>query len=81
MCGKVFDCGNDFECRDHMLLNHEEGRDYIKCQICGGLVRDLRLHYATKHRPKRVPKNIRTKVIVWRDFDFNGKFLREHIEE
>lgn len=85
VCGEVFENDNEFGdcCRNHIVENHEEGIEYIKCPIdeCGAVVRDLKLHFKTKHRKKRVPKNIQTTVKIWRDFDFNGNIIREKTTE
>ena len=72
VCGKQFD-GYD-EYKTHILDEHEEGREFIKCPVdtCCAPVRDLKSHYAVKHPNRTMPKNCQNRAIVWFDFK-NGK--------
>jgi len=75
-----FCCGVQFqeyvEFKDHIMENHEEGREYIKCPLdhCQAPVRDLKLHFKAKH-PKADFKNYtgQIKAIIWHDFSGRGK--------
>ncbi len=66
MCGKNYESYEPY--KDHILLEHDEGREYIKCPDCEAPVRDLKLHYAQKHPNRTMPKNVLTRVAVWHDF-------------
>jgi hypothetical protein len=71
-----FVCGiehsNYQEYRDHILAEHEEGREFVKCPICEAPVRDLTSHAKVKHPNRIMPKNSQTRAVVWFDFR-NGK--------
>lgn len=73
VCGRQY---GEFEpYKEHIITEHDEGREYIKCPAdsCGAPVRDLRTHWKLKH-PKRVmPKDCQMKVVVWTDFSPGGK--------
>ena len=74
---QCFVCGvnhNDLpSMKDHVIAKHEEGREYIKCPYCEYPVRDLSTHIKVKHPKRIMPKNVQTKVAVWRDFKPNGE--------
>lgn len=69
---QCFVCGKQYEeyqpYKEHILENHEEGREYLKCPDCDAPVRDMKSHYAVKHRNRIMPKGIQTRVVVWMDF-------------
>ncbi len=71
VCGKQHT--NYQEYNEHILQEHEEGREYIKCPDCGACVRDTRLHYKIIHPKRIMPKNVQLKVAVWRDFSSGKK--------
>lgn len=73
VCGKQYP---DFDSyKNHIIAEHDEGREYIKCPAegCGAPVRDLRTHWKLKHPKRIMPKNCQMKVIVWSDFSSTGK--------
>lgn len=69
---QCFVCGKNYtdyqEYKDHIIELHDEGREYIKCPACDAPVRDLKLHYKTKHPARVLPKNTQMRVSVWHDF-------------
>lgn len=68
---QCFVCGRNYENYDaykqHIVDDHEEGREYLCCPACDAPVRDLKVHYKTKHPAREMPKNLQTRVIVWKD--------------
>ncbi len=72
---RCFVCGRDFtdydEFREHVIGEHEEGREYVKCPICEAPVRDVRMHVKVKHPGKTLPKKCQMRATVW--YDFSGK--------
>ena len=70
VCGKEY--GNYGEYKGHILEDHEEGREFIKCPACEAPVRDMKSHYGAKHPNRVIPKNTQMKAIIWFDFK-NGK--------
>jgi hypothetical protein len=79
-----FCCGIQFseyeEFKSHIIENHEEGREYVKCPLphCGAPVRDVKLHLKVKH-PHVNPKNFsgQARAIIWHDFCGNVKKTRK----
>lgn len=70
VCGKSYD---DYpEYKEHILTEHEKGREYLECPDCGAPVRDMPMHYKAKHPKRIMPKNLQTRVAVWRDFKSSG---------
>jgi len=66
VCGKQFP---DYEpYREHIVAEHDEGREYLKCPACEAPVRDLRSHFNVKHPSRVLPKTGQMKVTVWYDF-------------
>jgi DNA-directed RNA polymerase subunit RPC12/RpoP len=67
VCGESFE--NLEEYKNHILDEHEEGRDYVKCPLerCGYPVRDLRTHYKSRHPHEKLPKCSQMRAIVWKD--------------
>lgn len=71
---QCFVCGREFrsfpEYRDHILEEHEEGRDYVRCPLlrCGAPVRDLRSHFKAKHPTEKMPPVPQLKAMIWKDF-------------
>lgn len=74
---QCFVCGRNYEdfvtYKEHILGNHEEGREFIKCSDCGAPVRDLVMHYKAKHPKRALPNGVQTRVAVWRDFKAGGE--------
>ncbi len=68
VCGMAYETVEDFN--NHIIANHEEGREYIKCPVCECAVRDLKCHFKVKHPFRQIPKNIQTRVPIWKDFKF-----------
>ncbi len=72
---RCFVCGRDFidydEFREHIIEEHEEGREYVKCPICEAPVRDVRMHVKVKHPGKPLPKQGQMRATAW--YDFSGK--------
>jgi hypothetical protein len=68
-----FVCGITFktylEYQEHILKEHEEGRDYIKCPLarCQAPVRDVIAHFKSKHPNEPLPKKGMLKALVWAD--------------
>lgn len=76
---QCFVCGKnhtDFgEYKEHIITEHEEGREYIMCPVegCKAPVRDLKTHFRVKH-PKRIfPKGVQHRCSIWHDFKEGGK--------
>jgi DNA-directed RNA polymerase subunit RPC12/RpoP len=70
---QCFVCGEQFtdfaEYKEHIFKNHEEGNDYVKCplQRCGAPVRDVKLHFKTRHPSEKVPAKCMMRALVWKD--------------
>ena len=75
---QCFVCGRNLtdyeEFREHILTEHDEGREYICCPAegCGTPVRDLKVHYKLKHPNRILPNGIQHRVAIWRDFKPDG---------
>lgn len=67
VCGQVYQTYP--EMRDHVMTQHEEGREWVRCPLahCDCPVRDLRVHYDAKHRGLPLPKNCQLRATVWYD--------------
>lgn len=68
VCGKNYELYEEYS--SHIKDAHEQGQDYVICplQRCGAPVRDLRLHFKTKHpNEKGAPKVGQMRATVWRD--------------
>lgn len=69
---QCFACGHEHtnyeDFREHIVSNHEEGRDYILCPKCSAPVRDVKAHYKAKHPGWNVPAGTQHKATVWNDF-------------
>jgi hypothetical protein len=74
---QCFVCGKQHkeyeEYRTHIISEHEEGREYIKCPDCEAPVRDMPMHYKAKHPSRAFPIGIQTRVTTWFDFSASGK--------
>lgn len=73
---QCFVCGKNYELYEeystHITESHEQGREYVVCplQRCRAPVRDLRLHFSSKHpNEKEVPKCGQMKATVWKDIN------------
>jgi hypothetical protein len=69
-----FVCGvshTDFkEFTTHIMENHEEGREFVKCPLerCQACVRDLPTHWKRAHPyEKQMPKIGQMKALIWKD--------------
>lgn len=71
VCGKQYTEFQDY--KNHIITEHEEGREYISCPSCKAPVRDLKSHYRIKHPKRAMPKNTQQTVAVWKDFAPGGK--------
>ena len=73
-CGIVLDDYSEFQ--NHIIENHEEGREYLICPLdhCKAPVRDLKSHFKIKH-PSFNFKNIQGqyKAMIWKDFSGGKK--------
>ncbi len=79
-----FCCGVQFseyqEFKLHILNDHEEGRDFVRCPLnhCGAPVRDVKLHLKVKHPGFKVDNfKGQTRAIIWNDFSSKGKKTRK----
>lgn len=82
VCGVQFDDENNDgfkKFKDHIISEHEEGRDYIICPLnrCGSPVRDVRAHFRCKHPSEPIPKTGMMKAIVWHDIAAKKKKTRK----
>jgi hypothetical protein len=74
-----FVCGLTFkeyqEYQEHILADHQEGRDYVKCPLarCGACVRDTVAHMKAKHPTEPLPKTGMLRALVWADKQAPGK--------
>lgn len=66
VCGEIFEDFLGFKL--HILEEHEEGREFIKCPRCETPVRDLKTHWRVKHQGFAYPKGMQDRAIVWKDF-------------
>lgn len=71
-----FVCGRKYvsyeEYKTHIVTEHEEGREYLKCPACEAPVRDVKTHFKVKHPNRHLPTDVQFKVTVWHDFSPNG---------
>ena len=78
VCGVRFEDYEEF--RSHIVENHEEGREFVKCPLahCGAPVRDVKLHFKAKH-PSFDFRNYtgQARAIVWSDFSGRSKKTRK----
>lgn len=67
VCGVAYKSFTEFN--EHIIKNHDEGREYIKCPLirCGACVRDLRQHFKSKHKNETLPKHGQMKATIWKD--------------
>lgn len=63
--------------KDHILAEHELGREFITCPICEAPVRDLKSHHRSKHPNRAMPLNCQTRAVVWFDFRSGKKKTRK----
>lgn len=77
VCGVAF---NEFkEFNEHIISNHDEGREYIKCPLsrCEACVRDLRQHFKSKHKNETCPKSGQMKATIWKDINLKTGKLKQ----
>ena len=78
---QCFCCGSQYdtypEYKDHILAEHEEGREFIKCPTCEAPVRCLTSHFKAKHPNRVMPKDCQTKAMVWFDFKSGKRKTRK----
>ena len=67
VCGERLDTFEAF--KEHIVQNHEEGREYILCPLerCKAPVRDLKAHFKAKHPYDKMPKKGQSRALVWKD--------------
>lgn len=67
VCGKEYQDYTDF--KNHIIEEHEEGRDYVKCPLtrCQAPVRDIKSHFKAIHPNDKIPKGCQFKALIWRD--------------
>ena len=70
VCGKTYDAYAEY--KDHIITEHDEGREYISCPSCEAPVRDIKMHFKAKHPQRAMPTGIQFKVGVWHDFKPGG---------
>jgi hypothetical protein len=74
---QCFCCGVEFKeyetYRNHILDQHEEGREYILCPKCQAPIRDMKLHFKLKHPHVTMPAGLQHRTILWRDQSAGGK--------
>lgn len=68
VCGRMFPKWSEF--KDHILEEHEEGREYVRCPLshCGAPVRDIPSHFKAKHPHTKCPKVPQKKALIWKDW-------------
>jgi DNA-directed RNA polymerase subunit RPC12/RpoP len=66
VCGQEYDSYEEY--KSHILSDHDEGREFLKCPHCNGPVRDMKAHFALDHRNRVLPNDIQLRVGVWHDF-------------
>lgn len=66
VCAAVHQTYEEF--KEHIVDKHEEGREYLICPDCKAPIRDMKVHYKTKHPQRIMPSNVQTRVAVWFDF-------------
>ena len=66
-CGTQFSSYDEF--KSHIIENHEEGRDFVRCPLphCGAPVRDAKLHLKVKHPGFKTNFTGQARAIVWHD--------------
>lgn len=70
---QCFVCGEQFTdfigYKEHITDKHEEGKDYVLCPLkrCGAPVRDLKLHFKTKHPSEKLPQKGMMRAMIWKD--------------
>ena len=74
VCGVLFTEYGEF--KNHILEEHEEGRDFVKCPVehCQAPVRDMKMHIKAKHPQidwRKIPGQ--HKALVWHDFSPKGE--------
>lgn len=67
VCGVILDNYDLF--KTHIIERHEEGREYLLCPLlhCQAPVRELGIHFKTRHPSTTLPKNIQHRVSVMYD--------------
>lgn len=73
ICSRSFSHYQEF--KKHILDNHEEGREYVKCPLnrCQAPVRDIKSHFNAKHPKEKIPKNCQLSALIWKDFSGRKK--------
>ena len=70
VCGKVYQ--EYAEYKDHIITEHDEGREYLSCPACEAPVRDIKMHFKAKHKSRAMPTGVQMKVGIWHDFRPGG---------
>lgn len=71
VCAKNYQTYEDY--KQHIIDNHDEGREYLTCPDCKAPVRDMKAHYKVKHPQRMMPKGLQHRVVVWKDYKTNRK--------
>lgn len=73
VCGFCFRKYDEF--RQHIINEHEEGREYLICPLthCQSPIRDLRTHWRAKHTGITMPQSAQMKATVFYDTRQQGK--------
>lgn len=72
-CGKEFELYTEY--KEHILRNHEEGKDYVKCPLarCQAPIRDVRAHFKAIHKTEPLPRTGQMTALIWRDIRHTKK--------
>ena len=76
VCAVQFDEFEEYS--KHIIENHEEGQDYVKCPLtrCQAPVRCVRTHFKAKHPSEKLPQVGQLKATIWRDISPQGKIKK-----
>ena len=70
VCGLLYSNFEDYS--THLKEKHTEGRDFVICPCthCKAPVRDLKSHFAVKHKSMKMPEIAgMTRALIWRDWN------------
>jgi hypothetical protein len=67
VCGVPHDTYNEY--REHIIANHEEGREYVKCPLtrCQAPIRCVITHFKAKHPKDKLPHVGQMRALIWSD--------------
>lgn len=66
VCGRNHDNYESY--REHIVGEHDQGREFLLCPDCQAPVRDMKMHYKAKHPQRIMPKGLQQRVVVWKDY-------------